>query len=89
MAVTAKLCDFGLSLGYSDPWTAPEAQTARGFDALKRAEICSFGMLFWTVILDGRQFESKNHQGWLQEHRLNSWNQSMTSDNIVALKAES
>ena len=96
MAIKAVISDFGLALdtttckqgfrGYSDPWTAPEARSAKGFDALKRAEIYSFGMLLWSVMLNGKQFETSVCCNWLQKNGVNIENSSLSPAMITSLK---
>ena len=98
MSIKAMISDFGLALdttsckegfrGYSDPWTAPEARSARGFDALKRAEIYSFGMLLWSVMLNGRQFDISVCCKWLQNNELEFRNSLMTPAMITSLKTD-
>jgi serine/threonine protein kinase len=66
MSWKAKLNDFGGSVSrqeasggfvaFSAPWTAPEARGASSFSALCRAEVYAYGLLFWAIHLNGRQF---------------------------------
>ena len=96
MAIKAVISDFGLALdtttckqgfrGYSDPWTAPEARSAKGFDALKQAEIYSFGMLLWSVMLNGQQFETSVCCNWLQKNGIDIESSSLSPAMITALK---
>ena len=96
MAVKAVISDFGLALdtttsqqgfrGYSDPWTAPEARSAKGFDALKQAEVYSFGMLIWSVMLDGKQFQTSICCNWLQKNELDFEDSSLSPAMITSLK---
>lgn len=74
IGLRAKLNDFGCSIlnptttsrfvGFSEPWTAPEAYYAQGAEALQRAEMYSYGMLIWTLQMDGMQFHPKY---WMNE----------------------
>ena len=69
VGLRASLNDFGCSIclpnsqsrfiGFSEPWTAPEAHSVQGAEALRQAEIFSFGMLIWSLQMDGMQFHPK------------------------------
>jgi serine/threonine protein kinase len=86
-SIIAKLGDFGCAvfsstnkakfIGYSEPWTAPEARSSSGFDELIKAEIYSFGMLVWSIALNGQQF---NIRYWAQE----PLNDDLDSRDLVA-----
>lgn len=81
----AKLSDFGLCesqpdsgtrfCGISRPWAAPEAdpngvQAAGGFECLARAEIYSFGMVLWALVMDGRHIDRNLYREELQDSEM-------------------
>lgn len=89
----AKISDFGLSVfcaansvrfrGFSPPWTSREARDAVGGDALRRSEIYSLGLVIWSILMHGQQFQQEN---WCSDKSLEIESSGKVSDRqILAL----
>ncbi|EEP78398.1 predicted protein [Uncinocarpus reesii 1704] len=94
----AKVSDFGACepevtiesrfRGFSVPWTAPEALTATGFAQLVRSEIYSFGLVVWSIAMDGRQFQ-KRYWGEAMSKNRRIDDEEVGIEHIQRLKATS